>query len=135
MSTDSAEERVRFDPSEYELRKRLPPQMPRSPDHVYVNTRTEFKHQFERVKSVLLNGGKEVHIHGIGAAVNRAINIALQVQSHFGDAMETDVRTSTVEVTDDWEPLADDLEPQSQKRNVSAIHIRVFRKSDNATTL
>ncbi|XP_022663250.1 ribonuclease P protein subunit p20-like [Varroa jacobsoni] len=134
MSSDASKKRVQFDKSEYELRKRPPPQMPRSPNHVYVNTRTEFKHQFERAKDVLLGGGKEVHIHGIGAAVNRAINIALQVQSHFGEVMGTDVRTGTIEVTDDLEPLANDVEPQSQKRKVSTIHIRVFRKSESATT-
>lgn len=79
MSTNTAEKRPKFDPSEYELRKRLPPQMSRAPDHVYVNLRTNFKHQLNRAKEILLKGGKEVHVHGIGAAINRAINIALQV--------------------------------------------------------
>jgi len=119
---------VEFDKSEFELRKRLPPQMPRSADHVYINMRTDFKFQMARAKKVIFDGANEVHIHGLGAAINRAINIALQVQSHYNDALDIDVRTSTIQVVDDFEPLQNDLEPRSQARYVSTIHIRLFRK-------
>ncbi|KAL3209712.1 hypothetical protein MRX96_052320 [Rhipicephalus microplus] len=40
--------------------------------------------------------------------------------------LEMDVRTSTVGVVDDLEPLADDLEPTTQTRQTSAVHIRLF---------
>lgn len=70
---------ARFDPSEYELRKRLPAQMPRSPHHVYINMSTDFQYQMLRAKEIIFKGSNEVHIHGLGAAINRAINIALQV--------------------------------------------------------
>ena len=70
---------VRYDKSEYELRKRLPAQMPRAPEHVYVNMKTDFQYQMLRAKEIIFKGSNEVHIHGLGAAINRAINIALQV--------------------------------------------------------
>ncbi|XP_003743653.1 ribonuclease P protein subunit p20 [Galendromus occidentalis] len=123
-----ADKLVRYDPSEYELRKRLPAQMPRSPDHVYINMRTDFQYQMLRAKEILFKGSNEVHIHGLGAAINRAINIALQIREHFGKAYEVDTQTNTIQVVDDFEPREEHIEPQSQTRNVSTIHIRVFKK-------
>jgi len=76
----------------------------------------------------MLNGEwDEIVLHGLGAAINRAINLALQLQRRFMTSIEMDIRTSTVQVNDDMWPLLDELDTQSRSRNLSAIHIRLFR--------
>uniref|UniRef100_A0A224Z7V7 Ribonuclease P protein subunit p20 n=1 Tax=Rhipicephalus zambeziensis TaxID=60191 RepID=A0A224Z7V7_9ACAR len=120
--------RPRFDPDEYQMRKRKTSksQLPRRENDVYVNMSTNFKGQLERCRKLIDSGKTEVFVHAMGAAVGRAINLALQVESNYQGLLEMDVRTSTVGVVDDLEPLADDLEPTTQTRQTSAVHIRLF---------
>ncbi|KAH7934328.1 hypothetical protein HPB49_024908 [Dermacentor silvarum] len=123
----AATRRPRFDPDEYQMRKRkTSSQLPRRDNDVYVNMSTNFKGQLERCRKLIDSGKTEVFVHALGAAVGRAINLALQVESHYQGVLEVDVRTSTVGVVDDLEPLADDLEPMTQTRQTSAVHIRLF---------
>lgn len=42
-------------------------------------------------------------------------------------SLEVATHTSTVELIDDFEPLTDDLEPDTLSRNNSAVHIRVYK--------
>ncbi|KAM9111639.1 ribonuclease P protein subunit p20 [Pangshura tecta] len=115
--------------AELALRRRLPPRLPRRPGDVYINMQTDFKAQLSRCQKLLGPGGgcAEICIHGLGLAINRAINIALQLQAGGAGALRLAANTSTV-------PLADGLEPQGDEdgrpplaRNNSAIHIRVCR--------
>ncbi|CAN8022880.1 hypothetical protein HPB47_025867 [Ixodes persulcatus] len=122
--------RPRFDPDEYQLRKRQPTRLPRRDTDVYVNTSTNFKAQLERCRKLLDSGKTEVFVHAMGAAVSRAINLALQIQTHFQGLVELDVRTSTVDVVDDVEPQLDELEPFTQTRQTSGVHIRLFVPSE-----
>uniref|UniRef100_A0A671NP46 Ribonuclease P protein subunit p20 n=1 Tax=Sinocyclocheilus anshuiensis TaxID=1608454 RepID=A0A671NP46_9TELE len=119
---------LEMDPLEYTLRKRLPRKLPKRRNDVYVNMKTDLKAQLARCQK-LLDAHREICIHGLGLAINRAINIALQLQtSSQGGALQLAANTSTVELIDDLEP--DDLdeagEPLTRTRNNSAIHIRVF---------
>lgn len=67
-------------------------------------------------------------IHGLGAAVYRACNLALQLREiHYG-GMELDIKTSTTSIIDDFEPLCDSADYETINRSNSAVHIRVFRK-------
>ena len=50
---------------------------------------------------------EEVTIHGLGAAIHRAINLALQLQETSSHSLQISATTSTVELTDDLEPLTD----------------------------
>jgi hypothetical protein len=76
-----------LDPVEYTLRKRLPHRLPRRPNDIYVNMKTDFKAQLARCQKLLDGGARgqnactEIYIHGLGLAINRAINIALQLQA------------------------------------------------------
>lgn len=64
-----------------------------------------------------------VTIHGLGAAVNKAVDIANKVlQTHSG-SVQVSVNTSSVVLVDDYEPLVPDLAPVSQIRLNSAIHV------------
>ncbi|XP_037116397.1 ribonuclease P protein subunit p20 [Syngnathus acus] len=121
---------VDIDPVEYTLRKRLPRKLPKRRNDVYVNMKTDFRAQLARCQK-LLDGGsghREICVHGLGLAINRAINIALQLQASSQGALQLAANTSTVELVDDLEPEDPDeaAEPLTRTRNNSAIHIKVF---------
>lgn len=122
-----------LDPVEYTLRKRLPHRLPRRPNDIYVNMKTDFKAQLARCQKLLDGGARgqnscsEIYIHGLGLAINRAINIALQLQAGSFGSLQVAANTSTVELVDELEPETDTREPLTRIRNNSAIHIRVFR--------
>ncbi|XP_071080859.1 ribonuclease P protein subunit p20-like [Haliotis cracherodii] len=111
---------------EFTLRKRLPPKLPKRKDDVYVTRKTDFQAQMKRCQNIL-DAGNEVYIHGLGAAVNRAINLALQLKANGRGTVDVSCRTSTVELTDDLEPNNDEGEADTSVRNNSAVHIKVCR--------
>uniref|UniRef100_A0A915JND2 Ribonuclease P protein subunit p20 n=1 Tax=Romanomermis culicivorax TaxID=13658 RepID=A0A915JND2_ROMCU len=112
---------------DYELRKRLPPRFPTRKNDIYVTKRTNFRAQLERCRKLLDDKAfDQIFVHGLGAAVNRALNLALQLKRQSVGTLEMELNTSTIEVTDDLYPLLDDLEFRQRIRNVSAVHIRLF---------
>ncbi|XP_015668628.1 ribonuclease P protein subunit p20 [Crotalus tigris] len=119
------------EPSEPEraLRRRLPRRLPRRRGDVYVNMRTDFRAQLGRCQKLLAPGGgcAELCIHGLGLAIPRAINIALQLEAAGGGALRLAANTSTVQLADGAEPEGDREEPLTRARHNSAIHIRVLR--------
>lgn len=126
---DSTSQAVEMDPVEYTLRKRLPRKLPKRRNDVYVNMKTDFRAQLARCQKLLEGGGhREICVHGLGLAINRAINIALQLQASSQGALQLAANTSTVELVDDLEPEDPDEagEPMTRTRNNSAIHIKVF---------
>ncbi|XP_077445021.1 ribonuclease P protein subunit p20 [Stigmatopora argus] len=131
-SSDGAPGTVDIDPVEYTLRKRLPRKLPKRRNDVYVNMKTDFRAQLARCQKLLDGGGhREIFVHGLGLAINRAINIALQLQASSQGALQLAANTSTVELVDDLEPEDPDeaAEPLTRTRNNSAIHIKVFYPS------
>ncbi|KAJ3584873.1 hypothetical protein NHX12_013596 [Muraenolepis orangiensis] len=120
-----------MDPVEYTLRKRLPRKLPKRRNDVYVNMKTDFRAQLARCQKLLEGSGgghREICVHGLGLAINRAINIALQLQAGSQGALQLAANTSTVELVDDLEPDDPDEagEPMTRTRNNSAIHIKVY---------
>lgn len=80
----------------------------------------------------LLESGKydAIYVHGLGAAVDRAVNIALQLKvTSVGSVapLEVSANTSTIDLIDDFIPVDDDHEPTTRSRRSSAIHIKVYR--------
>ncbi|EYC22074.1 hypothetical protein Y032_0018g3700 [Ancylostoma ceylanicum] len=71
--------------------------------------------------------GTLIYIHGLGASLNRAMVLALEVQKSFGDAISLNITTSTVNVTDDLFPLSDEYEMGIRNRPLSAIQIHICR--------
>lgn len=119
-----AEEKIHRDPEEYAIFKRLNnKQFSKQPNDVYVTRKTNFKAQLDRCFKLISTSGnyREIHIHGMGSALQRAINLALQFQLKTDCQLETNI--ASVEVTDYLMPLLDDLEPKSDTRWVSTIHI------------
>ncbi|XP_059165999.1 ribonuclease P protein subunit p20-like [Physella acuta] len=99
------------------------------PNDVYISDKTNFKAQENKCQE-LLDSGNEVIIHGLGKAVNRAINLTLQLKSKGLGTVQVCVQTSTVDLVDDYIPESDDRDMKTAIRSNSAIHIRVYRSDD-----
>ncbi len=61
-------------------------------------------------------------IHGMGAAVNRAVELALELKLERNGFFTWTIETSTVGLIDD---LIDDENVSHETRNSSAIHIHI----------
>ncbi|XP_037981901.1 ribonuclease P protein subunit p20 [Motacilla alba alba] len=120
-----------------------PPAAPGSND-VFVTSRSDFRAQLRRCQRLLAPGGgpggapgagpAELRLHGLGLAVPRTINLALQLQAGAGGALRLHASTSSVPLrpprarrprrdrrdSDD----SDDGEREPPRHN-SAIHIRL----------
>ncbi|CAF5047897.1 unnamed protein product, partial [Rotaria magnacalcarata] len=85
--------------------------------------KTNFKAQLERCMKLISSNGnyREITIHGMGSALERTINLALQFQVKTNCQLNTKI--ASIEVTDHLIPLLDDLEPMNDTRWVSTIHI------------
>ncbi|XP_068673139.1 ribonuclease P protein subunit p20-like isoform X2 [Montipora foliosa] len=97
------------DKTSHVRKKRQPQRKLKRRNDIYVNRKTDFAAHLERCQKSLDSSEQEVIIHGLGAAINRAMNLALQLE-HKGQG--------TVE----------DHEGYSKVRTNSAIHIRVYKK-------
>ncbi|KAF7994980.1 hypothetical protein HCN44_004452 [Aphidius gifuensis] len=109
------------------IRKRLPLSFPKRNKDIYVTKKTNFQAQLNKCEKLLSNGESEIIIHGLGAAINNACNLALTLKKNHNGTLDIDVNTSTVKLIDDLEPTTDDADYELNTRNNSSIHIRVFR--------
>ena len=98
-TSNNPKDKIWYDPEEYAIRKRLPPTLPRRPTDIYITNKTAFKAQIERCQSLLDKGESEIYLHSLGAAIPRALNLALQIQKNNCDTFGLDTATSTVELT------------------------------------
>ncbi|XP_074991196.1 ribonuclease P protein subunit p20 [Calonectris borealis] len=164
--------RGRGDPHHRRRRRGLAPRPPSLPSpsiaapggaDVFVTARTDFRAQLRRCQRLLAPGGVggvrggppipppgELRLHGLGLAVPRAINLALQLQAGAPGALRLHASTSSVTLP----PLAaprrrrgpprggggeeEGLEEEEEEegegasprpRHNSAIHIRVCREA------
>lgn len=122
---NTAKKNSDLDVEEYRFQKRLPPTFPRHKNDVYINHKSPFIAQFNKCKSLLSNGDKEICIHGLGASVNTAINLALQLKSYFLDTVVLDTNTSTVNLVDDFIPTTNKGKYRTEFRKNSAVHIKI----------
>jgi ribonuclease P/MRP protein subunit RPP20 len=110
--------------SDYILRKRLPPRLPRRNNDIYITNKSNHQvcicrihpiiedlriftmtnhvfhvqGQLSRCEKLLNDGESDIVIHGLGAAVPRAVNLALQLKAKHLGTVEVAVNTSTVDV-------------------------------------
>lgn len=85
----------RLDTEKYQLEKRAPLKLSKNPNDIYVNNKTDFKAQLARCFKCLETEDC-VFVHGLGGAVERAVNIALELQQKSSTPLETEVTTSSV---------------------------------------
>ncbi|KAG8039823.1 hypothetical protein G9C98_000552 [Cotesia typhae] len=113
--------------SDYILRKTTPPSFPRRKKDIYVSNKSSIQALIKKCEKLFDSGETELIIHGLGAAQYRAYELALQLQSIHQGTLGLDVRTGTVKLTDDLEPLTDEGDYKLNHRLNSSTHIRVFR--------
>ncbi|XP_064262370.1 ribonuclease P protein subunit p20 [Passer domesticus] len=104
---------------------------------VFVTSRSDFRAQLRRCQRLLAAGGGpgapgtgELRLHGLGLAVPRTINLALQLQAGAGGALRLHASTSSVPLRDPREHRENresrrDGEEAEPPRHNSAIHIRL----------
>ncbi|KHJ87020.1 hypothetical protein OESDEN_13213 [Oesophagostomum dentatum] len=120
----------RINEATYEIKKRQPQKPSRihsDKNHFYVTKKSSISSTLKRVEELLQNKENEIFIHGLGASLNRAMVLALEVQNMFNNAVSMDITTSTVNVTDDLFPLSDEFELGIRNRPLSAVHIHICR--------
>jgi ribonuclease P/MRP protein subunit RPP20 len=112
-------------------------QTPKQKNDIYVNKQSDFKFQLERAQKLLDSGWNEVFIHGLGAAINRAVNLALQLEQEGHGSIQISAQTSSTQVVDDFRPLDEEQESYSETRTKSSIKIKVYKictdESDSLT--
>ncbi|XP_072758151.1 ribonuclease P protein subunit p20 [Anoplolepis gracilipes] len=114
--------------SKHVLRKKQSLELKKNGRDIYVNNKTSFKGQLYKCEKLFDKGASELVIHGLGAAVFKAVNLALKLKEiHYG-TLDLDIKTSTVTLVDELETLDDDADYEVSNRQNSGIHIRVFRR-------
>lgn len=110
--------------------KRKPPPNPRKRQNdIYITTKSNFKAQQKHCKDLLNAGIKEIYLHCLGNAIIRGLNLALNLVDNSNDSLTYDINTSTIQLIDEYHPLCDDEDISIQRRNNSAIHIKIARNS------
>lgn len=99
------------------------------PTDIYITEKTHIKAQEEKCQKILDLHGRVV-LHGLGKAINRTINLALQMQAKGAGTVHIGAQTSSVDLTDDFIPETDDGEEMSTDRSKSAIHVHLYRSID-----
>ena len=118
-SPGSTADKIWYGPEEYAIRKRLPQSLPRRPIDVYITNKTAFKAQLDRCRSLLDKGEPFIYLHSLGAAIPRALNLALQLQKEKGnEILHLETITSSAELTEDFESLKSD---RSEQKKASPI--------------
>ena len=117
--------------SSYRLKKNAPVHS-HGINEIYLDRAQPFNQQLERTWRIL-NEGKLDHVvvHGIGPVIQRAINLALQIQIRGGGMFDVSVTTHTVYLHDDLSPVNPDKDVvTSQTRKNSSVSVKIFRTLD-----
>ncbi|CAG8745258.1 19478_t:CDS:2, partial [Racocetra persica] len=111
------------------LKKRNPQRPATIPTDIYVSRSSNFKGQLQRAKKLLMKDGHPlITIHGLGAAIQKSINLVLALKDLTHNQIIYKATTDTVELIDDIIPEDDDRDLEVQTRNNSSIHIQVWLK-------
>ncbi|XP_041979667.1 ribonuclease P protein subunit p20-like isoform X1 [Aricia agestis] len=127
IKTKDTKNPKRIPNKKHAIKKRLPIRPIEGDNVIFITKKTNFKAQLDKCCDILSKGEKEIVLHGLGAAIQRCCNLALQLEILFSGACKIEVNTGTVDIVDDLEPLTDDVDYGTQVRHSSSIHIRIFR--------
>lgn len=120
--------------SSHVIRKRVPPRQFKQPNDIYVTNKSDFKGQLAQCLKKFDNGENEIVLHGLGAAVPRAVNLALQIEEKCSGLCTLDVNTQTVHLVDDLEPLHDNQDPSSYNRSNSSVKIKIIKQATSCSS-
>eukprot|EP00035_Acanthoeca_spectabilis_P009378 m.166444 g.166444 ORF g.166444 m.166444 type:complete len:226 (+) comp14705_c0_seq5:278-955(+) len=115
--------------TDFAVLKRTPFHFPSGKTDLYISRNSDFQAQMSKAEKLLSQKYPSICIHGLGAAINRAINLAMQLQAKSPVPLVLSATTSTVPLVDDLIPTKDLLlKDRTQIRNNSAIHIELIKQ-------
>jgi len=99
------------------------------PNDVYISEKSSLRAQLHKCKKLFDDDNyEEVFLHGLGKAIPRTINVALELKnSHYKNTLDFETETSTVRLIDDLIPQDDTTPASYSTRNVSSVKLRLFR--------
>lgn len=107
--------------------KKNAPVHSRGINELYVDNTQPFNQQLERAWRILDEGKLDhVLVHGIGPAMQRVINLALQIKLRGNGMFDVSATTHTVHLHDDLNDTETGLVTSQTRRN-SSISIKIFR--------
>ncbi|KAG0264200.1 ribonucleases P/MRP protein subunit pop7 [Mortierella polycephala] len=118
--------RTRISKDEATLRKRAPLRPPTLVTDIYVTQSSSYKGQLTRAKKLLVEDGHPfIMLHAMGAAIERAIGLAMAVSAACSGQVRCHTETATVDLVDDVIPLDTEKDLDTNTRQNSAVHIRI----------
>ncbi|KAF9116437.1 ribonucleases P/MRP protein subunit pop7 [Mortierella sp. AM989] len=118
--------RARISKDEATLRKRAPLRPPTLITDIYVTQTSSYKGQLTRAKKLLIEDGHPfIILHAMGAAIERAINLAMGISNACSGQVRCQTETATVDIVDDVIPVNTERDLETNNRQNSAVHIRV----------
>ncbi|KAF9433930.1 ribonucleases P/MRP protein subunit pop7 [Entomortierella beljakovae] len=118
--------RLRISKDEATLRKRAPVRPPTLATDIYVTQTSSYKGQLTRAKKLLVEDGHPfIILHAMGAAIERAISLAMGISTACSGQVRCHTETATVDIVDDVIPVDTEKDFETNCRQNSAVHIRV----------
>ncbi|KAG0051848.1 ribonucleases P/MRP protein subunit pop7 [Gryganskiella cystojenkinii] len=118
--------RLRISKEDATLRKRAPVRPPTLPTDIYVTQSSSYKGQLSRAKTLLVEDGHPfVMLHAMGAAIERAIGLAMGISNACSGQVRCHTETATMDLVDDMIPTDTEKDLGTHARQNSAVHIRI----------
>ena len=119
-------------PGAERISKRAPQRHATSERDIFINRNSPFNAQLARAEKLLarcggggVDGSSVIVVHGLGAAINRALNLALRLQQRSLKPITLSVETDTIDLIDD---VTDANGDSVKMRRNSAVHITITSK-------
>ncbi|KAF8941593.1 hypothetical protein EDD21DRAFT_332050 [Dissophora ornata] len=118
--------RPKVSKDEATLRKRAPLRPPTLATDIYVTQTSSYHGQLTRAKKLLVEDGHPfIMLHAMGAAIERAISLAMGLSNACSGQVRCHTETATVDLVDDLIPIDTEKDLDTNIRQNSAVHIRI----------
>ena len=112
------------------FRKRVAQRAATRENDIYVSRASRFGALLSRARKVVVSPKfDELHVHGMGAAMDVAVRLVLALRDEYPNALILSPRTSSVMLVDDYEPLVEGLPPITRTRFTSKLTFTVRRRT------
>jgi hypothetical protein len=93
----------------------------------WVSRRSNQAHLIGRCSTMLEKG--DIVLNGLGAAILTAIDLSLELNRRWNNQLVLDVKTTTVELTDELRPDGDGLDTKIDTRFNSGVSISIRKRT------
>lgn len=103
--------------------KRNPKKNFKTLNDIYITRRSNFQAQQKLCLDLLNSGLERIFLHCCGNAINRGINLALNLMQSYSGSLAYAINTSTIKLIDELHPLYDIDGIEFSSRANSVVHI------------